>query len=244
MPDLMQDRNINQPRDTIMPPMVPSAQMDRRRHEQTTTAVAAGGSLAEACCGIAGLALAIVALADIWPRYTGGVAAIVIGAGLVLEGASIATRFATMMGEMMGARSSTGDLGGGMSAGFAAGAAGIVLGILALIGIVPATLFAVTAIVYGAGLLLGALGSARLNNMIVERQYQGREAVQQVAGAMVSGSSGAQVLVGLADIVLGIVAVVGVATMSLSMIAFLVAGASLIISGLALSAKMLSVVRS
>ena len=84
-----------------------------------------------------------------------------------------------------------------MTAEVLSGAAGIVLGILALLGIASMTLLSVAAIVFGAALLLGAGATASLNCLIVEHHYRAHEVGRRVAGTMVSGATGAQVLVGL-----------------------------------------------
>jgi hypothetical protein len=235
----MQDRNINQPGSITAPP----TPVERVREEETSAEVLTGGSLAEAVCGIAAIVLAIVGLAGMYPIYLGSIAAIVVGVGLVLEGGAIGSRFSRLLGEIIGPRFSIAELGGGMTAEFLSGATGIVLGILALLGIVSVPLLSVAAIVFGGALLLGAGATASLNCLIVEHHYHAHEAARRVAGAMVSGATGAQVLVGLAAVVLGIVALTGLYPLTLSLVAFLAVGGAVTISGLALSAKMLEMVR-
>jgi hypothetical protein len=97
------------------------------------------------------------------------------------------------------------------------------------------TSLSVAAIVFGAALLLGAGATASLNCLIIEHHYRAHEVARRVAGTMVSGATGAQVLIGLAAIVLGIVALVGVHPLIQSLVAFLAIGAAVAISGLALS---------
>jgi hypothetical protein len=94
-------------------------------------------------------------------------------------------------------------------------------GILALIGIASLTLLSVAAIVFGAALLLGAGATASLNCLIIEHHYRAHEVARRVAGTMVSGATGSQVLVGLAAIVLGIIGLAGGYPLTLSLIAFL-----------------------
>jgi hypothetical protein len=241
MPELVQDRNINQPRDIVAPP--PVLPSERVHEEEVSAEVVAGGSLLEAACGIGGLVLAIVGLAGVIPVWLAAIAAIVLGAGLLLEAAAFGARFSKLMSEMVGARLSLAELGGGVTAEFLAGGAGIVLGILALIGIVPGILEAVIAIVFGAALILGAGATAGLNKMLVEHHCRGHEMARRVATAMVSASNGAQVLAGLAAIILGIIGLTSVYGMTLSLIAFLVVGAAMAISDLALSGKMIEMVR-
>ncbi len=240
MPDLMQDRNINQPPSMAVPPAPPPP---LREEEEVFTEVATGGSLAEAVCGIAVIVLAIVALAGVYPVILGAIAAIVAGAGLFLDGASVGARFSRVMCEIVGPRFSMSEMGGGMTAEFLSGAAGVVLGILALIGMVPVTLLAVAAIVFGGALLLGAGANASLNSLMVEHHYRTHEVARRMAGAMVSGATGAQVLVGLAAIVLGIIALTGNYALTLTLVAYLIAGAAVTLTGLALSTKMWQLIR-
>jgi hypothetical protein len=65
----------------------------------------------------------------------------------------------------------------------------------------------------------------------------------EVAFPVDDGVIGAQILVGLAAIILGIVALGGIYPLTLSLIAFLAVGAAVAISGLALSTKMLEMMR-
>jgi hypothetical protein len=239
MVDIVQSRDFNQARE--MPTAATTPEQERVHEEKTSAVVVSGGSLAEALCGVAAIMLAIVSLAGVFPISLGAIAAIVLGAGLVLEGLAIGARFTNLLQGMSGSRIATAELGGGLSAEFLAGAAGIVLGILALVGIAPVTLLWVTSIVFGGALLLEAGATARLNNLIVEHRRAPLMA-RQLCNAMVTASAGAQVLIRLAAIVLGIVGLAGVYPLTLSMVAFLCAGAAVTLSGGALSTKMFKMV--
>jgi hypothetical protein len=130
-----------------------------------------------------------------------------------------------------------------MSAQFLGGAAGIVLGILALLGMYPAVLLPVAAIVFGGTLLMACGTTARLNTLVIERHTVGHEAARHIAGDMVSAASGVQALVGLAGIILGILGLVGMFPWTLSLVAFLCVGGAVLLSGAAVSSKMLSMLR-
>src|SRR5262249_40982213 len=159
------------------------------------------------------------------------------------EGAGMGARFSSLLGEIIGPRFSMAELGGGMTAEFLAGAAGIVLGVLALLGIAPVPLLSVAAIVFGAALLLGAGATASLNCLIIEHHYRAHEVARRVATTMVSGATGAQILVRLGAVLPGRVALTGVYPLTLGLVAYLAVGAAVAISGLALSSKMLEMVR-
>lgn len=224
------------------------ASLPPARQEMRSAETLAGGSMAEAVAGIAGVVLAIIALAHVFPAYLGPIAAIVIGAGLVLEGGAVAARYAGLLESVGDTTGTEVELGGGMSAELLGGVAGIVLGILALIGIVPLALEAVAAIVFGAALLLGCAATAGLNRMAVRRWWgllPSEGISRHVASEAVSAANGAQLLVGLGAIVLGIIALVMIPeynSLVLSLVAFLCVGASLLVSGAALSGKFLRLV--
>ncbi len=214
--------------------------LQRVREEEISTEMVTGGSAVEAVGGIATVVLAVVGLSGIFPFYLTAVAAIVLGASLLLQGGAVAARFSRLLTATAGAQMPARDIGGGMSAGFLGGVAGIVLGILSLLLIYPQVLLPVTAIVFGAVLLMAFGSTARLNTFVIERCAAGNELARRVAGDMVLAANSAQALVGIAGIVLGIVGVVGVYPIILSLVAFLCLGVSVVLSGTAVSARMMS----
>ncbi len=230
-------RNETTPR---FPADEPQLQRERVREEEISAEMVTGGSAVEAVGGIATVVLAIVGLAGIFPLYLTAVAAIVLGASLLLQGGAVAARFSRLLTATAGARMPAHDIGGGVSAGFLGGVAGIVLGILSLLLIYPQVLLPVTAIVFGAVLLMAFGSTARLNTFVIERCTAGNELARRVAGDMVLAANSAQALVGVAGIVLGIVGVVGVYPIILSLVAFLVLGVAVVLSGTAMSARMMS----
>lgn len=212
--------------------------------EERPAQLAAGGSAIEAAAGIAVVILAILGLAGVLPVTLGAIAFIVLGAALVLEGASMMVRYVRFLEESTRALGGNVDVGGGTSAEFLGGAAAIVLGILALIGLVPTTLIAVAALVMGATVLIGSAANARLNMLSFET-FSGfagpMEASRLVARAAVSAAAGAQILVGLAAIVLGIIALANGHTLTLTLVALLCLGCGVMLSGGALCGKMMTV---
>ncbi len=229
----------NQVRPT--PPTAPTvpAPGPREHADETAAEIITGGSLIEALGGLATIVLAIIGLAGIWPQFMAPIAAIVLGAALMAQGGGIALRFSRLLNEMTG-QESTVELGGGLGAEFLGGVATVVLGILALVHIVPLVLLPVAAIVFGAAVLLGSGVVSSLNSMLIERRYGNHAGAQQIASAAVSAANGTQVLLGAGSIVLGILGLVGIYPMILSMVALLAVGAAVLISGTALSSKMMS----
>lgn len=207
--------------------------------EKTSIEIAAGGGIAEAVAAVGALVLAILGLAGIFPGYMMSIACIALGAALLFEGGAIASRYSKLLGEITEREADTVEVGGGVAAEALAGVAGIALGILALLGIAPVTLVAVANIIFGAGLLLGSGATSRLNT--IHTSYERGEGVQRLAREAVFVSAGGQVLVGLAAIVLGILALLDLSPMLLCLVALLGVSGSVMLAGTAIGAKMLSV---
>jgi hypothetical protein len=221
----------------------PGVPLTSARTEQRASArVVAGGSLTEAVCGAATVILAIIALAGAAPRYFAPVAAIVFGVALIAHGGAVAARMRELFYEEAAPSERTArvELGGGMGAELIGGVAGVVLGILALIGIAPSALIGVAVLVFGGALLLGSGETAELGAF-------GESAVhQRLAHAAYEASkaaAGVQALAGAGAIVLGILALVGLAPMELALVALLVLGSAVVLSGSAVSSRMASVIR-
>jgi hypothetical protein len=208
--------------------------------ESTFQEAATYGGLVDAIGGIATIVLAIIGLSGVNGTALGAIATIVFAAALLIQGGTVLSEYTKVIpsgafgaGEEMGG-------GGGLSALFLVGAAGIVLGILALLGIHEQVLIAAAAMAFGAALLLSSNSvwqlyrlkqtSHRVGGM---RSFSGGEFL---AGEMASGSAAIQCLAGLAAIVLGILAVTGNNPTGLTLIALLVLGATVLLTGSTLTA--------
>ncbi len=201
--------------------------------DETTYKAVTAGSVIEALGGIGVVALSIIGLAGIIPEQMAAIAAIAFGVALAAEGAAVAARFtqlsraADKLQEM--------ELGDSVGSELLGGLAGGVLGILALIGIAPTTLTAVAAIVFGASILLGAGIASRMKSMT---QPTGNH---PVLSETLAAAVGAEVLVGVAAIILGILAVVGVTPMTLTLVALLSLGSAALIQGTALGGTLVAI---
>jgi len=198
----------------------------------------AGGSIGEAIGGGGAIVLAILGLAGVLPGTLMAIAAIAVGGGLLFEGGAIASRISRLMEQSEG-ETEMAEIGGGISAEFVAGGAGVVLGILSLLGLAPMALMPITAIVLGAAVVFGSGLNASLRSMAVSHAGpKGR----YIANEAIAGATTVQVLVGLSAVVLGILSLVGVGyTVTLTLIAFLALGSSILLSGTAIAGKMLRV---
>jgi hypothetical protein len=213
-------------------------------------AAAAFGGAMDAIGGIATAVLAIIGLAGWRPELLAGVATIVFGVALLIQGGTLLSEYSqvyTPAGALQTASDAVG--GDGLAAMFPVGIAGVVLGILALLGVAPYALTSISVIAFGAALMLSAQSVRRLYRAQAEmrltsvRTYTTREFL---AGEMAAGSAGIQFVAGLAALVLGILAVVMATAMRnelLTLVALLVVGLTNIISGSALSGLVLSFMR-
>jgi len=219
------------PEETRYEGAVPTGEEVRRSAKRI-----ARGFSADAVTSAAALVLAILGLANVAPTYMLPIATILLGAALLVKGGSVASRFQQLIFETDG-REGEMELGGGMSAELLAGAAGIVLGILALINIVPVTLTAIAVIVFGGALLLGGGETYRLSHLHWPGQHWDERRLH-AARVTAESAAGGESLVGIAAVVLGILALTGVNPAVLVFVGILCLGGAELVSGFASSAFM------
>jgi len=216
--------------------------------ENSFQEAASYGGLVDAVGGLATIVLAIIALSGINPEALAAIATVVFAAALLILGGTMLTEYTKMSfpAGMLGPMEGTG--GGGLSALFLTGAAGIVLGILSLVGIFPQMLISVAVITFGGALLLSSSSVWHLYRL---KNAWHRIAAQSpvsgsdiLAGEMASGSAAMQCLAGLTAIVLGILAVTGNDPGVLSLVALLVLGATVLLTGSTLTAAVTSLMET
>jgi hypothetical protein len=207
-----------------------------------TSDVASYGGFVDAVGGIAAVVLAIIGLAGVKPEIMVSIATVVFGAALLIQGGAMLTEFAVIETTPEAGSPAT---GGGISGLFLVGFAGIILGILALLGVYAPVLTSVSAIAFGAALVISSTAVFQLlTSRSVEARFQARSPMLRVmASEVAAGSAGLQAMAGLAVIVLGILAVAGVFSANLTLIAFLVAGAAIVLTGSTLSGTMMGFMR-
>jgi hypothetical protein len=201
------------------------------------TTETSSGLFAEAVGGIATIVLAILGLSGVSPDYLLGIATIVFGAALLIEGTSLVADYAHLLSHSPGAMTS--KIGtSGVSAVFLAGVSGIILGVLALLGLNPTTLSSAAIIVYGSAMLLSSGVTATLHAL------KGRVAEDPTMVEAPFETAGVKVLAGVAAIVLGILAAAGTVALKLDLIALLVLGAGILATGNGLNNAMTSVINA
>ena len=169
---------------------------------------------------------------------------IVFGAALLIQGGTMLSEYARFVFPIGTTTFSAEQFGGGsISSVFLVGTAGIVLGVLALLGIAPTVLPAVAVIAYGSALVLSSNSVRQLYLLRTWTRSGGARGSEVLAGEMAAGSAGVQLVAGLATIVLGILAVAGTNPTMLSLAALIVLGATVVLTGSALSGMVLSFMR-
>jgi hypothetical protein len=192
----------------------------------------ATGSGAEAVAGGGALVLAILALAGMLPMILASIAVIAAGAAFLFQGAAVAARHRRLALEAGGGDV---EIEAGMSGEILGGLAGITLGILALIGIATIPLLAISAIVFGGTLLFASPAVYRASRAEHEAPI-----LDVIVRETAAGAAGAQALVGIGAITLGILALVGLVPQTLVLVAVLSVGGAALLSGGALTSKMVS----
>jgi hypothetical protein len=192
-----------------------------------------------AMAGAAAVLLSIIGLAGVEPLYVAAVSVIAIGAALLIGGAASMSQ----QSESVAGAGRRERVEGGLNSEVLGGVAGIVLGILALLQIFPIVLLSAAAVIFGASLLLGAGLNLRIRTFEMQ-PTAGQPAPGHVRREAILGGTGAQALVAIAAIVLGILALVHIESQILTLVAMLVLGASILLSGSATTTRILtSIVR-
>ncbi len=210
--------------------------------ERRTLESLLGGTIGGGIIAIAAVVLAIVGLAGVYPRWLLSVATIAVGISFLIEGAAIAARLSDLLQESTGGRVQMSELGGGITGETLAGIVGIVLGILGALNVYPTVLLPVAAIVFGAGLIIGAGANVRINELVVvhrEDQPMARNLIRQA----VLATTGLQVLVGLGAVTLGIIALATVYPITLSLVAVLAVAGAFLLSNTAVAGRVATVLR-
>ncbi|MEJ2215031.1 MAG: hypothetical protein P8099_00310 [Gemmatimonadota bacterium] len=205
---------------------------------EETARTVMGGSAVESLGGVGAMVLAILALVGVLPFYLAAIATIAAGGGLLVQGSAIATRYSDLRFETATKEpAQVAELVGGVSLETLGGIAGVALGILALVGVAPMALVSVAVLVFGGTLIMGAGTLARLNNAVL-RTWSGSEEHHSIAREAVRSAAATQVMVGIGAITLGILALSGVNPLTLSQVALIAIGASILFGGSSAAGRM------
>lgn len=211
------------------------------RAERQAAEVVATGSMVEVAAGIGAIVLGILGLAGVAAQTLAAIGVIAVGVALLFEGAAIISRYNDLSRDVDGSWTTASELGGGVTLEFLGGLAVAVLGVLALLSLAPIKLMAIGVIAYGATLLLSAGTMSRLNHIKAEA-HPGPTVHETLARDAVFGTTTIQMMVGAGGVVLGILSVVGTRPETLILVALLAFGSAILLSGSALTGRMLSLI--
>ncbi len=212
--------------------------------ERTSERIVAGAFSLDAVAAAATVVLAILGLAGIYPAYMVPIAVITTASAMLVKSGGVASRFNKLARETGRGAGPRTELATGMSAEMLGGAAGIALGVLALIGLVPATLVAVSVIVFGGALLLGGGETFRISHLGLAGSRE--DTAEYIARMSAESAAGGESLVGIGAVVLGILALVGIQGIQpsiLVLVALLSLGGAMLLSGATIRARMLAALR-
>jgi hypothetical protein len=158
--------------------------------------------------GAAGLLLGFLGLIDVVPVSLDGVGVIVLGGSLVLAG--------TILGRASEAANipfapGTGVRTGGFTSELLLGVVAVVLGILAIANVGTFNFMAIGAIALGVSLWMGSLDVEQFDRAVPQPDLESRKAIDR--------SWGVDVVLGMAAVTLGILAWMGVAPRTLTLVA-------------------------
>ncbi len=164
-------------------------------------------------------ALAIIGLAGAAPVTLETIAVLATGVAMLVFGLSVAPRFKELVESTPREDRPSNSLAGGLGVFTVVGAGVTALGILALVGVASRTLTQIGVIAAGAGFLLGAPSLWALAKL-----RAGARSDEQ-ADSTARSAALFETVVGAGGLALGILAVCGVASMSLNLIALIGYGA-------------------
>ncbi len=198
--------------------------------------------LSESAAALAVIVLAILGLVNIVPEIMVAVATIVVGAAILLQGAQTVGEYSHLVATGNTALTQS-NWGGGVTLEFLAGGAGIVLGILALFSHTP-TLAPAALIVFGATLLLyGTVAARQTATGVPAGDTASAHVAEAIAAQMTGVASGAQIMVGIAAVVLGILALIPIHDTVLTLIGLLAIGAAVLMTAVASGGLVMSALR-
>lgn len=197
--------------------------------EKTVSAIV-GGSVAEALVGAGAVVLAAIGLANMYPESMAAIAIIALGVSLLLQGTAIASR-SVHLAELAGVR----ETATGFSGETIGGIIGIVLGILVLLGVSPAVLIPVAVVVLGSTTLFGG---ATLSRFRVVAPLSMGERARVASRKFVDTAFGIEVVVGIAAIIMAILAMLDVYPRTLIFLSLIALGVAVLLGGSAVAGRL------
>ncbi len=210
------------------------------RKEMAAAKMVRAGSLIGGIAGAAAVVLAIIGLGNILSTLMNHLSIIALGIAFVCEGGAIATRLSDFLTETSKGRREVPKLGAGLTIEVVGGVAGLILGIVAILNVIPLLLTPIAVIVYGVTLAFGSGVASWFDSLLIARAGE-HESYGKVAHEAVMASAGVQLVLGLSAVVLGIISLAGISPIVMNLVALLCVGFAELLTGTAISARMWSI---
>jgi len=196
-----------------------------------------GRTMSQGMFGGIALVLGIVglAIAGNYPSaetYLDAIGQIFLGLSLIVFGMALAMAYIRVVSNVESPGTVTGT-----TADMFLGGAVVILGVLALVHIVPQILIPTAAIVVGVGLLLNSASSVRAATLETDVSAE-RTLVRRVNEELVFATASLRAVAGVSVVVLGILGLtISADTMVLTLVAAIVAGAAMLLASTSLSSR-------
>ena len=187
------------------------------------------GSVMEAIGGIIVVVLSIIGLAGMWQASMAAISVILVGALILFECGTLAANYRRRLFDQEVSSAGASGFDGVVTVEFMAGIAGILLGVLALLGVSTWSLISVAVIVLGGAYLLNNDATMRMHSKLASKAGS-QEGSREAPGDETSAEIGGHMLIGLAAVVLGILALVNISPVVLNLVALLGLGVSVLLS--------------
>lgn len=205
--------------------------------------IMATGSTIETLTGAGAIVLTALGLAQFVPHLLLNIAIIVVGGGLFLRGAAVATEYSRLVRESGGTVTAGASPSGGASSELVAGAVGIILGVLALLSVTPQVLAPVALVVLAVGLMMNSMTDARISKLrLAMSGIEGHVREASISAAWADSST--QMLAGIGALVLGALALLSFNPWVLTLVGILALGTMQMLAGGGLTSRALGMFRS
>ncbi len=207
------------------------------QNEISAAKMVKNGSLISGGASLVAVIFTLLAMGNIWSGALVSLAVIALSIAFLSEGGAIAARFSELLPETSRNRREVSRLGAGLSLEIGGGIIGAVLGVLALVRIMPSVLVPVAVLAFGITMIFGSGVIFWFDSLMTGRSGE-YKSVPGFAHEAALASGWLRFVLGLAAFVVGILSLAGVAPIIMNHVGLLCIGGSEMIMGSAMSARM------
>jgi hypothetical protein len=204
--------------------------MESAREERRFDEYGLSGSVVGMVAGALAVILAIIGLSGVHSLGMVAVSVIVVGLALLVESGIMGAEYSNLLAHVGKDNITRMEVGAGLGVEGVAGVVAVIFGVLALSGVNPGAMVAIGTLLLGVGVMFASRLHDRIRSMRIDPTVE-RDEMDRVTRELLGTATGAQVLVGLGAVILAILALVGFAPITLTLVAVLAIGASILIGG-------------